>query len=294
LETIAAWSDAFSFRNLALLGQDHLNAQQAIRGQIQQRIVAGASAEGDLASVDREIAAADARRSSFERLAGEAEARLAALTGVGAGPGLLRTPLLGPELIGLDLALLRAEQNAQVRSAKRLADAARLEGRAARGDALPRLSVGIEGGRYGILEGTDDHEFRATFRLTQRLSVATKARIDEADGRAGLAQAQYDEAVEQARRDITVAVQDRAALREQLAAAKNAYLSARRARDVVGERFRLNRGSLVDVLQAQDELMENAVAYLRALSEHDAAHYVLLSRTGQLLETLSIAPRGRP
>lgn len=291
LEAISAWSDAFVFRALVKLSDDHSTAQRAIRAQLEQRIAAGASSQGDLAAVDREIAASVARRSGFERLAADAETRFSVLSG-GAAVKFRRVPLLGPRLIGMDLAVLRAQQTAQVRSARRLVDATALEARAARGEALPRLSVGIEGGRYALLEGFNDREFRATFRLNQKLSLGTKGRIDEAAGRADLARAQYDETLEQSRRDITIAVQDVSALRAQVEAAELAYLSARRARDVIHERFRLSRGSLLDDLKAQNDLLDNAVIFLRAMSDHDAAHYALLSRTGLLLESLSIERRG--
>ena len=50
------------------------------------------------------------------------------------------------------------------------------------------------------------------------------------------------------------------------------------------------RGSLFDVLEANDAYFATAVAYVQAISELDAARYVLLSRTGRLLEALDIAP----
>ena len=54
------------------------------------------------------------------------------------------------------------------------------------------------------------------------------------------------------------------------------------------ERFRAARGTLFDVVAAEDSYFEAATSYIQALTELDAARYVLLSRTGRLLELLRI------
>lgn len=54
------------------------------------------------------------------------------------------------------------------------------------------------------------------------------------------------------------------------------------------ERFRVARGSLFDVVAAEDTYFQAATAYIQAIAELDAARYVLLSRTGRLLEALAI------
>ena len=56
------------------------------------------------------------------------------------------------------------------------------------------------------------------------------------------------------------------------------------------ERFRVARGTINDVLDANESYFETAVGYVLAMSELDAARYVLLSRTGKLLDTLGIEP----
>ena len=44
------------------------------------------------------------------------------------------------------------------------------------------------------------------------------------------------------------------------------------------------------MLEANESYFETAIAYVLAMSELDAARYVLLSRTGKLLEALEIEP----
>ena len=68
------------------------------------------------------------------------------------------------------------------------------------------------------------------------------------------------------------------------------YIASRRSRDVTAERFRIARGTLFDVVAAEDAYFEAATAYIQALSELDAARYVLLSRMGRLLDILEVDP----
>ena len=44
------------------------------------------------------------------------------------------------------------------------------------------------------------------------------------------------------------------------------------------------------MVAAEDTYFESATSYIQALTELDAARYVLLSRTGRLLEALEIDP----
>lgn len=73
-----------------------------------------------------------------------------------------------------------------------------------------------------------------------------------------------------------------------MSAFEESYLAARISRDGVAERFRVARGSVFDVLNSEEELFQAAVSYLQGLSELDTNRYVLLARTGGLLNCLQI------
>ena len=57
---------------------------------------------------------------------------------------------------------------------------------------------------------------------------------------------------------------------------------------MLAERFRYARGSLFDVLQAEEAYFSVAGSYIQTLTERDAARYVLLARTGRLLDALGV------
>ena len=57
---------------------------------------------------------------------------------------------------------------------------------------------------------------------------------------------------------------------------------------MIFERFQSARGTLFDLIAAEEVYFESATSYVQALTELDAARYVLLSRAGRLLELLGI------
>jgi adhesin transport system outer membrane protein len=182
--------------------------------------------------------------------------------------------------------------NPQSRSALALADAARQEAKAYRADRLPQISAAVDANRYGVFENTTDYDIRGRLALRQHLFGGSNARLAEAEARARSADAHATRIRDEASRDASIAWTDVHALQEQLAATEASYIASRRSRDVLVERFVNSRGSLFDVVAAEDSYFETATSYIRVLSELDAARYVLLSRTGHLLAAMAIEPAG--
>ena len=287
LGAVAAWYDVFSFRALVSLTEAFVASQRDLRAAVEIRIRQGVSADGDLARVDSYIAQTETRLAQFRRTLANAEARFTELTGT--PPTLLeRAPNPGPAVASRDDAVLAAEQSATVRSASAQSDAARDEARAARADRLPRIAVGVDAGRYGVIETDRDYDIRGNIGLRYRIFGGGDARSDQAAARARAADAHASRIREEAGRDAAIAWSDVRALEEQLTALEASYIASRRSRDVIAERFRAARGTLFDVVAAEESYFESATAYIQALTELDAARYVLLSRMGRLLDTLQI------
>jgi adhesin transport system outer membrane protein len=171
-----------------------------------------------------------------------------------------------------------------------MADSARQEARAVRADRLPQIGVGVDAGRYGVFETERDYDIRGRLSLRQRLFGGTEARVAQAEARARSADARATRIREEGARDAAIAWSDVRALEEQLKALEISYIASRRSRDVLIERFIHARGNLFDVVAAEDTYFDAATLYIQALSELDAARYVLLSRTGGLLDALAIEP----
>ncbi len=287
LNAVAAWYDVFAYRALVGLTEAFVASQRDLRAAVQVRIREGVSAEGDLARVDSYIAQAETRLARFRRLLANAEARFTELTGT-PPPRLERAPTPGPAVPTREDAVLAAEQSAPVRSAEATFDASRQEARAARADRLPQIAIGVDAGRYGVIENDRDYDIRGRIGMRWRIFGAADARSEQAEARARQADARASRIREEAGRDAAIAWSDVRALEEQLESLEAAYIASRRSRDVILERFRVARGTLFDVVAAEDSYFESATTYIQALTELDAARWVLLSRMGRLLDTLQI------
>ena len=291
LGAVAAWYDVFAYRALVSLSETFIANQQDLRAAVEMRIRQGVSAPGDASQVESYIASAQRRLAVFRRYLANAEARFAELTGSPPPATLERAPPPGGPVITKDRAALEAMTSPAARAAQAEADSARQEAKALKADRLPQLSGGIEAGRYGVFENEKDYDVRARVALRQRLFGGANARYNQAEARASAADARASRIRDEAARDAAIAWSDVRALEEQLEALEAAYIAARRSRDVLVERFLASRGTLFDVVAAEDAYFEAAAAYIQALSELDAARYILLSRTGGLLAALDIDPK---
>jgi adhesin transport system outer membrane protein len=290
LNTIANWYDVVAYQSLVAVSEEFASAQDSFRDAINERIRMGASAEGDLAQIESYIARANTRLAQFRRSEAQAEARFAEFTGTPAYPAQPRAPRIGVEPITRDVAVLDARLSPDVRAAQAGAEAARQDYRAAQSELLPIVTAGVDGGSYGVLEGEPDYDIRARLTLRYRFFGGIEQRVQQVAAAARAADARAQRVREEAERNASIAWSDVQALEEQVAALRENYVASRRTRDVQVERFRVARGTINDVLEANESYFETAVAYVLAISELDAARYVLLSRTGKLLETLDIEP----
>ncbi|HEY0311190.1 MAG TPA: TolC family protein [Allosphingosinicella sp.] len=290
LTTIAAWYDVFAYRALVGLTENFVANQQELRAAVEERIRQGVSAPGDTARVESYLASAQTRLASFRRLLSNAEARFTQLTGAPPPANLDRAPVAELPAMSRDAASLAAMSAPQPRAAQAAADSARQEARATRADRMPQISVGLDAGRYGVFENTQDYDVRGRVTYRQHLFGGTESRLAQAEARSRSADARATRVRDEAARDASIAWSDVQALEEQLRAMEASYIASRRSRDVLVERFINARGNLFDVVASEDSYFETATSYIRALSELDAARYVLLSRTGVLLKELRIDP----
>jgi outer membrane protein, adhesin transport system len=288
LNAIASWYEVFGYRALVALTRAFRESQADLRAAVQDRIAQGVSAESDIARVESYIAQTDTRLARFQRQLASAEARFAELAGAEAAAGLERAPTPPLTIRSREEAAAAAAQVPAVRSATATADAARQEARAARSERLPQITAGVDAGRYGVFENDRDYDIRGRLGLRYRLFGGTDPRAEQFEARARAADARADRIREEAERDAAIAWSDVEALEAQLSALEASYIASRQSRDVIIERFRIARGTLFDVVAAEDAYFEAATSYIQALSELDAARYVLLSRTGRLLDVLRI------
>ena len=287
LRTIGAWYDVFTYRTLLAVGRTYQAGQASRRRDFERRVAEGASAQVEVSRLDSSLANLRTRLARYERSVANAEARYAQLTGRPAPATLQRAPFLGQLPPTADDARAAAADVPAVQASVEQAAAARDDARAAARDMLPNISTGIDAGRYGLFERRD-YDVRARLSLRMRLGGAQGARLDQIRARANGVAARSSRVREETARDAAIAWADVQALGEQTAALERSYVAARLSRDTIEERFRVSRGTLFDVIDANDAYFGAAAAYVESLADRDAAHYVLLARTGRLLPALQI------
>lgn len=290
LRAIGAWYNLFGYRAMVRLGEAFAVSQRDLRERIETRVTQGFAAPGDIAQVDSYVAASDAQLADFRRSLANAEAQYAGIVGAPAPADLGRAPApdlrgFAPARVDKDVAVLPL-----VRQAKNSADAAGRDAAALKADLLPQITAGVDAGRYGVLENARDYDVRANLTLSMRIGGGAKQRIDQALARADGADARFRRTVTEARRDASIAWSDLAALEEAKRAIEANYIASRRSRDVLAERFRVSRGTVFDVLSAESNYFGVAARYIQTVTELDTSRYILLARTGHLLDALAIDP----
>lgn len=291
LRAIGAWYDVFAYGHLNALAEDFMIQNERLRAAVQKRIANGVAAPVELARVDSAIASAKSQHAQLKREFNRAQARFAELFSQPAPARLARAP--APQLGKMsDEALsARAAASSPVRVAEASARAAHADADAARADTRPLVTAGIDAGRYGLLEkDRTDYDVRGRVTVRWRLLGQGDARADEARARAEAADARAASVKLEAEREARIAWGDVGALNETLDAYRDDYIASRITRDAVVERFRLTRGTLFEALDAEEKLFIAAARYIRQMSERDAAIYVALARTGDLLRTLEVEP----
>lgn len=288
LRAIAAWYDVFAYRALVMLGGAFAENQLDLREAVQTRVTQGVSAEGDLPRVESYIASSEADLARYRRQLANAEARFEEMFGIAPPPDLGRAPVVVGPFVSKDMAQLLARQTPTVESAEAQARAARQDARAERAQTLPNISAGIDAGKFGLEER--DYDVRGRVTVRHRLFGGAESRVLQAKARAAATEARAARIRSESEREAAIAWSDVVALEQQLEALENSYISSRQSRDVLAERFRVARGTLFDLLESESGYFSVAASYIRAVTELDAARYVLLSRTGRLLQTLNIEP----
>ncbi len=291
---VASHYDVFAYRALLAISNEFGSSQRDLRRSVELRIRQGVSATGDIAQVDSYIGSADRRIAEYTRALASAEARYIELVGNNPAENLQRIPNPIDGALSKDMAQHLARSTPAVISAQALAESAKKEAKSTQAAMMPNISAGIDAGRYGVIETDRDYDIRARITIRQRILGGGQERSNQALARADAAVARADRVREEAARDAAIAWSDVAALQDELTALEASYLASRRSRDVLLERFKVSRGTLFDVLAAQDNLFQSATAYIRTLTQLDTAHYILLSKTGQLLPVLAISSAQDP
>ncbi len=176
------------------------------------------------------------------------------------------------------------------------ADAAAFQVKQIEGELLPTVSV--EGSANTIF-GVDDAEYNNSASVTGRVSVpiyqggGVSARVRQAKENLGLARIQIDVSRDQVRAEVIAAWGDLDAAKAATISAAAEVKAAQIALDGVQEEQRVGQRTTLDVLDAQQELLDAQVTQVLAQRGRVVAAFRLISAVGRLDETELSLPVAR-
>ncbi len=283
----AAAADVVAAQTLADLAAGATARHRVILDQTRIRVDQGLGPASDIARVEAMLADSLGRAAAYDRALGDARARYREIFGTEPADG--RTLASRSQAQSLDAASALARRSPVVIAALKRAAAAGRDLAAVRADGRPRLSAAVNATRYDAF-GSSDHELRGQLVLRQSLFAGGRQRgaVAEATGLTRAAGFEADRAAGASERDAASAFAEVEALTRGLDALAAAYTANRRVRDAYAEQFRVARGTLIELLRAEQDFQAAAAALVRGSLDLDIARYVLLARTGELLPAAGV------
>lgn len=291
IDAARAYFDVLRSRAQVRMGRDFITRHEQILADVKLRQEQGYGPAGDVARVEGYLASAEGQIAGFDRQRAQAEARFLEVFGF-APPQELPRPVAATGISrSRDEAIDTAtKNNAALSRIDSLTRSATSDYRVTRAQRWPSVALAFDAAAFGITESGTDYDIRG--RVVARYNVfdggAATARSAQAFQRLRQAEASELQAQKEVERQASVAWEDVSVLERQADTLRRSYAANKRTRDLFVEQFRVARGSLIDVLQSEQDYFEAAVRYLDGLTELDAARYNLIGATGELLNVIGV------
>jgi adhesin transport system outer membrane protein len=292
LDAVAAWDDLALAQTLVALADAFVVRHQQILLDTQVRFDQGVGPRSDVARVEAYLANIEGQVARFRRDLASARARYQESFATAPPETILRAPVMQSQASTLEEALALAQKNNPLMArAAKLTNSADEDYAAAKADRLPRLSLQVDATRFDAFDNNADFDVRG--RIVSRYPLFSgglrSARAAQALQRLKSAEAAQTRTQSEIERDVAIAFEDVAALQAQRDTLQRAYAANQRALGFFIEQFKVARGTLLDLLQAEQDAFEASVAYARGQTELTYAKNILLTRTGELLPSYGVS-----
>ena len=300
LEAARAYHDVQRYRRLAQLAEDNYVQHKYASLQIQSRVRAGVSRGVDLEQANARLALAESNLSTEIANLHDVTARYQRIVG-DVPPAQL--PLTAPLTQGMPAGSEEAMETAIRRNAAISASIEAL--RAARGAAAlsrsayqPRLEARLRNAAGHHLDGVRDQKRNGTAEIVLSWNLynggADQARVRQQVHLVSQATDQRDRSCRDTRQLAAIAYNDTRKLAEQVQLLDRNTLAIEKARDAYRQQFDIGQRSLLDLLNAENELYTARRAYANAEYDLLIAHARTHAAMNQLTATLGIARMEAP
>ncbi|MFN3960368.1 MAG: TolC family protein [Parvularculaceae bacterium] len=289
LRALSVYLDAAVQQGMAALGDEYVARHERLVRDMKERERLGAGAQADVLRAEARLAAARARAADFAESARAAEIRY--IEFFGEAPGKLDFPDFRPTGVPTrEAAVALAFQNdPSLLAMIARTDSFKAEVGAAKGRRLPEIRANVSSVSYNVFNGADDYDIRAGVNLNYDLFAggAREAEIRRAKSAAERQSHEEDLLRREIERDAAIAFERQATAAARLEAFNAALAANRAARDLVAERFRAARGTLLDLIEAENDWFEAGVRQLSGRADRDMAAFAMMEFTGDLLRRFS-------
>lgn len=294
LEAARAHFDVMRFRRLVELAEDNYVQHKSSHDQIQSRFKAGVSRGVDLEQAAARLALAESNLVTEIANLHDVTARYQRI--VGEFP-----PALSGAPVRLNLGMAPdASQSLQVALSRSPAISAAIEGaRAARAQAAgrdaafqPRLEARLRSGAGSNYDGIRDQKRDTVAELVMNWNLfnggSDRARTRQFADLAAQAADLRDKACRDVRQTALIAYNDTRKLVDQLKYLDANQLAIEKARDAYRKQFDIGQRSLLDLLNAENELYTARRAYVNADHDLSIAYARTYAAQGSLLSALGL------
>lgn len=289
LRALSVYLDAAVQQGMARLGAEYVARHEKLVRDMKERERLGAGARAEVLRAEARLAAARARAADFTESARISEIRYQEF--FGEAPPALDFPDHSPLGVSTreEAIALAFERDPTLAAALARTDSFRAEIGAAKGRRLPEIRANVSSVSYDVFNGADDYDVRAGVNLNYDLFAggARSAEITRAKRSAERQSREEDLIRREIERDAAIAFERQATAKARLEALDAAAAANARARDLVAERFRASRGTLIDLIEAENDWFEAGVRQLSGRADRDMASFALMEFTGDLLRRFS-------
>ncbi len=294
-EAARAYQDVLRFRRLVELAEDSYVQHRYALQQIQARFKAGVGRGVDHEQALARVALAESNLSTEVANLHDVTARYARIVGEAPPPKLPPAPTMAgamPTSPG-EVMAEALRQNPAINAAIENLRAARELAEQRRSALQPRVEARVRGGGGRNFDGVTGQREDGTAQIVLNWSLydggANQARIRQQARLVDQAADLRDKACRDVRQNAAVAYNDTRKLQEQLEALDRNVLAIEKARDAYRQQFEIGQRSLLDLLNAENELYTARRAYANAQYDLEIARLRTLAAMQRLTTQLGLA-----
>lgn len=295
LEASRAYYDVLRFRRLVLLAEDNYVQHKVSHDQIQNRFKAGVGRGVDVEQAAARLALAETNLSTetanlhdvvarYQRVVGEAPPEQAVL-GAGLTQGL-------PASTG-EVQTQATLRNASISAAVENLRALRSQSEGQRSAFQPRIEARARGNEGHNLNGLQDQRREAAAEVVLSWNLfnggSDQARVRQFADLVTQAADLRDRTCRDTRQTAAIAFNDTLKLVEQLRYLERNVVAIERARDAYRQQFEIGQRSLLDLLNAENEVYTARRAYANAEHELRIAYVRTHAATNTLTAALGLS-----